>query len=105
VAKDAIGDAIEAFFAGLIFIPIGAVLYSVAQNVATGVFSALLPAFFAMVELGETDKLAKEGIPIVIGWVFGLAAAVYFFPQYAAFGILSVLLGFAVLFAKAKEWI
>jgi hypothetical protein len=103
--KDPIGELAGAFFAGLIFIPIGAVLYSVTQNAATGILFALIPVFFALIELGHVENLTEEGILSVLGWVLGLITAVYLFPQYWAFGTLSVVLSVAVLVAKIEEWI
>jgi hypothetical protein len=100
MTKNPVGRAIEAFFAGMIFIPIGAILYSVTQSLASGIFLALMPAFFALVELREADDLAEEGTLIVTGWISGLAEAIYFFPLYWAFGLLSVLLALVVLLAK-----
>jgi len=105
VPQDPIGELAGAFFAGLIFIPIGAVLYSVTQTIATGLLFAMIPVFFALIELGHVENLTEEGILSVLGWVLGLVTAVYLFPQYWAFGTISVVLSIFVLIAKIEEWI
>lgn len=105
MAKDQIGEAAGAFLTGLIFIPIGAVLYHITQNIATGLILALLPAFFALIELSHANHLSEEGLLTVPGWILGMVVAVYIFPQYWPFGLLSIVLATAVLLAKIEEWI
>ena len=93
------------FVVALILIPIGAALYSSIQSVGTGLISLLIPVGLILIEVRHVEDLTEQGILSMLGWVSGLAAAIYLFPQYWVFGSLSFILSLLVLVAKLKELI